>query len=460
MNRIVSAIICAILLLSFSPAVFADSDSSMPAFPFELSAPEHVSVSKITSGDLRTVVSFSQPDDLIAFFREKEDASLAEVDLPGSLEAFYAKYGISDVYVNVQVDWAIDDVDDEVSGWHYRPVWDNDGYDENYNYLCGPWDMQSYLWSTETTLEAWLFGGVNVEYEEWLGANAMPDAEQIPGRVGLKDQVRDGQIVFDDDGWGIVDFENHTLYVRIRYELTVLTVVGEELIENKYFSGWSGSAGFGKDVPVWEPLEEGSLAAPDVSNLEMTMDEFNDYPVVKFDLAVPDNLALAVSEVTARGGYIRLCTEGRVPGVTGWVELQGDWIIKPGRIEMKLISLVDPELEENEGKVIINIKTPLELRCRYYVVQYESYGGEYVGEFYTPYSKVLKLSGGETVKGSGDVNGDGKVNAKDVTWLMKRLVGINIDGFREGEADFNGDGKINAKDVIAIMKYIVSGPKT
>ena len=55
----------------------------------------------------------------------------------------------------------------------------------------------------------------------------------------------------------------------------------------------------------------------------------------------------------------------------------------------------------------------------------------------------------------GDANGDGKINAKDVTAIMKYLVGFS-DGLDESAADFNGDGKINAKDVTALMKAIVT----
>ena len=58
---------------------------------------------------------------------------------------------------------------------------------------------------------------------------------------------------------------------------------------------------------------------------------------------------------------------------------------------------------------------------------------------------------------SGDVNGDGKINAKDVTTLMKKLVGLNPNGYIEDAADFNNDNKINAKDVTSLMKYIVNG---
>lgn len=55
----------------------------------------------------------------------------------------------------------------------------------------------------------------------------------------------------------------------------------------------------------------------------------------------------------------------------------------------------------------------------------------------------------------GDANGDGQVNAKDVTAAMKYLVkkkGVTIN---ESQMDFDRDGKVTAKDVTALMKALV-----
>ena len=359
------------------------------------------------------------------------------------------------MWVGIQGDWAIDDVNDSVSGWHYSPVWDNDGLNEDYQKVVGPWDMFDVLWAAETTVNSWQIGGVYYDPAEEPGVNAdwlgNPD---IPGSVGLKDQVREGQIKFDEEHWGGVDYENHTMYIRMRYALHV-TVDGETKL---YFSDWSSVGACGKDAPKWKPVTKDSLAAPSISNLEMTMGEFNDYPIVKFDLAVPDELAAAIAEVEARGGALWLETEGRVPGKTEWVQLQGDFVVRPGRVEMTLVHLVDPEEEAETGKVEININTPLEIRCRYYCSQYESYGGEWLGDFCSEYSKVLKLAGQETYKGSGDVNSDGKINARDVIIIMKAILPgfVAPKGYAEKEADVNGDAKINGRDVIAVMKLVVA----
>ena len=53
---------------------------------------------------------------------------------------------------------------------------------------------------------------------------------------------------------------------------------------------------------------------------------------------------------------------------------------------------------------------------------------------------------------TGDVNGDGKVNARDVTAIMKSLAGGDMVDHEL--ADVNGDGKVNARDVTELMKKV------
>lgn len=56
---------------------------------------------------------------------------------------------------------------------------------------------------------------------------------------------------------------------------------------------------------------------------------------------------------------------------------------------------------------------------------------------------------------AGDVNGDGKFNAKDVSALMTFLVGSAPAAFVASAADVDGDGKVNSKDVTVLMKFLV-----
>lgn len=55
----------------------------------------------------------------------------------------------------------------------------------------------------------------------------------------------------------------------------------------------------------------------------------------------------------------------------------------------------------------------------------------------------------------GDANGDGEVNAKDVTAAMKYIVGKKGVTINESQMDFDRDGKVTAKDVTALMRALV-----
>ena len=66
------------------------------------------------------------------------------------------------------------------------------------------------------------------------------------------------------------------------------------------------------------------------------------------------------------------------------------------------------------------------------------------------------------VKEKGDVNADGKINAKDVTALMKHIVGAALPKgslFDKLAADVDSSGRINARDVTLLMKKIVNSQK-
>lgn len=58
----------------------------------------------------------------------------------------------------------------------------------------------------------------------------------------------------------------------------------------------------------------------------------------------------------------------------------------------------------------------------------------------------------------GDVNGDGRVNTVDVTWIRRyRMGGYDLGAFNEAAADVNDDGRINTIDVTLIRRYRMGG---
>ena len=54
---------------------------------------------------------------------------------------------------------------------------------------------------------------------------------------------------------------------------------------------------------------------------------------------------------------------------------------------------------------------------------------------------------------AGDINGDSKVNARDVTRLLQYLAEWDVDVV-ETALDVNGDGKVNVRDVTTLKQYI------
>lgn len=73
----------------------------------------------------------------------------------------------------------------------------------------------------------------------------------------------------------------------------------------------------------------------------------------------------------------------------------------------------------------------------------------------TTNSKVAKITVLERKVANGDTNGDGAVDAKDVTILRRYLAGWNPDIHLDA-ADLNGDGVVDAKDVTVLRRQLAS----
>ena len=367
MKKALSVMIACLVFASLF-GVFASAEDKLP---FDLVAPGSVTAA-IVGGDSPTTVaiSYSLTNEMTKFFKDCEDAHSED-----RFGEFIAKYGIDDISITTQVDWAVDDVNDSISGWHANDYWKGDygfGYDSEHRVRVGIWDGVD-LWignCTETVNDHWVTRGVAES-----DFNGDPEG-MIPG---LKDQMRADQYTYSDEELRI-DYSKHTVYYRMRFVVTTYKDTEDGTKSTFYYSDWSNTASVGKDADVFEPLTAKDLPAPVITGLRKTDKEFNDCPVVAFTLEVPDDLADKNTKVTAHGGTIVIETYARVKGDTEWTGMANtDWVISAGERECALIHLI------NEDHPSIPKDTVIELRCRYRCSQAE------LDDVYSEYSKIISF---------------------------------------------------------------------
>ncbi len=436
-NKVIAVLLVCMMIASALPVfVFADVlKKEDTGLPFDLVAPANVNAVWGEGGDspTTTILTYSLSNDMTAFFKNMENANLND-----KYEEFISPYNFDEIWMNIQLDWALDDVNDEISGWHYTEYWDGDPYfglgrDSEGNQRWSEWDVVDWGLdnATETVQSVWVTRGVPND-ERW---NGNPDTKT----PGVKDQLRPEQYVYDEEEENLyIDFTEHTMYYRVRFVVTT-RVDGAE--ETWYFSDWSNVAMIGKDAKEYEPLTQKDLSAPVLTDLHMTDQEFNGHAVIALTLTVPDKLAKDAAYVEAWGGSYWIEAEARFKGDTEWVGLQGDWIVKGGEMEFALMSL------SREGHVYVKKTDEIELRLRYRVYQRPT-----DTEMTSAWSKISNFSGGDDVL-RGDVNEDGEVNNKDVVHLFRYLSApaLNINRIL---ADFNEDGEVDNKDVVALFRYV------
>ena len=385
MKKVLSAILVCILLLSCLTVFASAAESDLP---FDLVPPAYVSAKWLEGNDSPTTtnLAFCLSNEMTTFFKNKETAHF-----DGTIEQFMKNIGCDDIWMEVQIDWAVDDVNDSVSGWHYTKYWDGDDYyglgkDSEGNSRCSEWDFVSAGGinnATETVQTVQVTRGVPND-DRW---NGDPETHT----PGVKDQLKPDQYTYDEENEAlIIDYTKHTVYFRARF---VVTVRIEGTPDKNYFSEWSNIASVGKDGEKSDSLTKADVDAPVIADLHMTDKEFNDNPVVAFTLTVPDRLMKNSTKAAAGGGGIVIETEARVKGDTEWTLMGNtDWIIKSGEMECALLHLV------NDSRPTIPKDTVIELRCRYRCDQ------PGLDDVYSDYSKIISF-------GTDDINQGGTPGA-------------------------------------------------
>ena len=377
MKKAIAVILVCLLTLPCLAAFASATDG----LPFELVAPAYLTAYWMEGGDspTSTKLTYSLSNEITTFFKNKENAHLND-----TIEQFMKNAGCDDIWMNAQVDWALDDVNDGVSGWHYTKYWDGDEYhglgkDSDGNSRWSEWDVVegNLNNATETVQDIWVTRGLPND-ERW---NGNPETHT----PGVKDQLKPAQYTYDTANEELrIDYTKHPMYFCASFVVTV-RIDGKP--DKFYYSDWSNIASVGKDAEKLGALTKDDLAAPVITSLHMTDKEFNDNPIVAFTLTVPDALMANATKVEADGGGIVIEVWARVKGDTEFVELQGDWIIKGGEMESALFALA------NENRPNVPKDAVIELRCRY---RYD-HPKYFDGEIYSDWSKTISF-------GTDDIN--------------------------------------------------------
>lgn len=364
--------------------------------PFNLKAPVGVGLVKVNEEDPNDPClscSYSMDGEMCSFLEKLADPETRDETLD-SLKAL----GYDDLWVEPQIDWAIDDP----LGWHHTEYWDygaintyGNGYDAEGNLRTGEWDYISVLMNAQLTNTTWIMAHFPIQntednqswYEQWAGTESV---RGVPGVPGLMNQLKDGQYkVFqkDDETTFTIDYTQHTAYVRVRYAVVIDDMDGGEEgngLRTAVFTDWSETASYGKDGGSWKPYTSETLAAPIVSDLSLKEEDFNGADVGVYTLTVPEELGAGLAKVEAADGSIRVEPELRVKGTEEWKHAYGTISIVNGNMEVDFIYL------QEEGKVI-PAGTEVEFRCRYRCAQREYWGGPELPEVWSPYSDILTV---------------------------------------------------------------------
>lgn len=238
--------------------------SAAPQLPFELTPPERVSLTctEDAGSGMVCTVSWGKNSSM-----NEWTANLYDPEKRAEAEAAYTKLGYSDVWYDAQMDWSIDSTEN----WHYNAYWDSEGYDEKMCIRLGSWAYTSLGGSEEPINSAPVFCDMgNIDdtgNSAWYGRHA--EGEDY---VGWKDVLKEGQYEIaaeGDEHHAKINLREHTIYVRMRWAVTVMQPDGNETRDFRVFSGWSDIASIGRDAVQTAPQNQGAVT----SDLQISAEE-------------------------------------------------------------------------------------------------------------------------------------------------------------------------------------------
>ncbi len=239
------------------------------------------------------------------------------------------KYGLEHIAYFMQIDWSLDSQDD----WKYHENWDrrergNAGAEGEY--------VNEALY--ENTTENRKILQTTYRADKWLT------------------ELDEGQYTLNEKGAPVIDYQQHTVYVRARFGIQYRPAGGTATF---MFSDWSPVAGYGKDYKPFEVPT--SLETPVISDLQLT-ETFEGDPLATFHLTNPQSVKDNSVGAQSIGDELYLRTEVSIGG-GAWTYVQlSNRSISDGQINAILTSAADVVTED----------TYVKLRVRY---EYHKRGG-------------------------------------------------------------------------------------
>ncbi len=304
-----------LLALTMCLSVMTFTVNAADAIPTSIEAPSSIVLSETVLNGPCLQVTFNKGSDL------SEMISLGT--------AAREKYGVEHISYFMQIDWSLDSQND----WKYHENWDTRGKgnaDAEGEYVNEALyeDTTANRKILETCYRA----------EQWLT------------------ELDEGQYSLNEDGQPVINYQEHTVYVRARFGIEYRPTGGENTF---LFSDWSPVVAYGKDSKPFEIPT--SLEAPVISDLQLTETHGGD-PVATFHLTNPQSVKDNSVGAQSIGDSLYLGAEVSIGG-GAWTSVQlSNRDISDGQINASLKTAAEVVTED----------TYVKLRVRY---EYHEYGG-------------------------------------------------------------------------------------
>ena len=352
----------------FTSASTSDDDTS--ALPFVLEAPKYAFLDRLSDDvtEQNVNAAFTKNASMQEFMNLSQEKRTQALSMNG----------LATLKVTAQIDWAIDDP----TGWHYDDYWDTDGEDQDGHLLAGDWAYLDVDPGKEKVCSTVIFEDFgdpeDKKNDSWKGFGYAK---------GWKDVLTEDQLTLNEEtGHYYVNWEEHTLYIRVRYAV-VTEDNDEENLRNHYFSGWSPVASFGKDVEEYYPyMTADEIPVPVLADLEVLDGDEETGKLLSFDVSIPkDKEGRDLEEIAARtevyDGLAQLVFSVRFN--------EGEWVrcfrdVYSGNFQVPISEVLKDDEVYQDGSTV-------EVYAIIWMEQHLGVNGEWCGDLSTTPSNTIAI---------------------------------------------------------------------